>query len=434
MATDWLSGERDAAGLAAFRASFGAVMLLSVLRFVGRGWVDELYLAPSYHFTYWGFEWVKPWPAWAMYLHFALMGLGALGLCLGASTRLSALLFFVTFTYVELIDKTAYLNHYYLVSLLSLLLCVLPSGAALSVDARRRAAEAPVGNWSYVVLRVQVGLVYAFAGLAKLDHDWLLRAEPLRSWLAHHADLPVIGPLFAGSALPYVMSWAGALHDLLIVPLLLWAPTRKVAYFVAAVFHIAIWLLFPVGVFSWVMLAAATVFFAPDWPRRWLSRRNGAASASAPAPRRLPAWGLALGAAHLGLQLALPLRHLAYPDAVNWTEQGFRFAWRVMLIEKAGMVEFDVEADDQRLTVRPRSELTPLQYKMMSTQPDMIHDYALELARRYTARGHTRVRVYARAWASLNGRPSQPLIDPRIDLAAEPRRFGTARFIVPLAG
>src|SRR5688572_20757097 len=97
----WLDSERDAAGLGVFRALFGALMLLSVVRFVARGWVEELYLAPAFHFTYWGFDWVKPWAGLGMHAHFALMGLGALGICLGAYTRLSALLFFVTFTYAE---------------------------------------------------------------------------------------------------------------------------------------------------------------------------------------------------------------------------------------------------------------------------------------------------------------------------------------------
>jgi vitamin K-dependent gamma-carboxylase len=421
--------ERDAAGLAVFRALFGALMLMSVVRFVARGWVRELYLEPAFHFTYWGFDWVKPWPGWGMYVHFALMGLGALGICLGAFTRLSALIFFLTFTYAELIDKTAYLNHYYLVSLLSLLLVFVPAGAAFSIDARRRPRSAYVGGWSYILLRVQVGLVYVYAGLAKLNHDWLFRAEPLRSWLAHHADLPLVGPLFAGAVLPYVMSWAGALFDLSIVPLLVWPKTRRFAYAFAVVFHVAIWLLFPVGVFSWVMLVAATVFFDPSWPRRWLAPAPAPAASASPPPR----WCLALAAVYLFVQLALPLRHIAYPDTVNWTEQGFRFAWRVMLIEKTGLVEFEVHAGERRFVVRPRDELTPLQYKMMSTQPDMIHDYALHLAERYAARGEGQVRVYAKAWASLNGRPSQLLIDPKVDLAAEPRRLGHSRFIVPLS-
>ena len=104
-------------------------------------------------------------------------------------------------------------------------------------------------------------------------------------------------------------------------------------------------------------------------------------------------------AGYLALQLALPLRFLMYPGNVNWHEQGFRFSWRVMLIEKAGQVEFNVLVgdEDRRYVVYPRDQLTPLQYKMMSTQPDMIQEYAQHLAK-------TLQRRRARASAGLRGR------------------------------
>jgi hypothetical protein len=141
-----------------------------------------------------------------------------------------------------------------------------------------------------------------------------------------------------------------------------------------------------------------------------------------------------LALVYLGIQLLLPLRFLAYPGDVNWTEQGFRFAWRVLLIEKTGQVEYEVFADHSRhFRVHPRDELSALQYRMLSTQPDMIHEYALHLKDRYQRLGHGNVRVHADAWASLNGRPSQRLIDPSCDLGQVPRSLLPRSFIVPLA-
>src|SRR5688572_7008054 len=177
----------DGAGLAAFRVLFGAVLVFSVVRFAAYGWIDELLVAPTYHFTYYGFDWVRPWPGAGMYVHFALMGLAALGILLGAWTRLSAALFFVTFTYVELIDKATYLNHYYFVSLVTLLLVFVPVARVWSLDAWRRARRGlepePVQLWCYALLRAQLAIVYFFAGFAKLNSDWLLRGEPMQTWL-----------------------------------------------------------------------------------------------------------------------------------------------------------------------------------------------------------------------------------------------------------
>ena len=70
-----------------------------------------------------------------MCAHFALLGAASLGVALGFKYRLSVIAFFLLFTYAELIDKTTYLNHYYLISLLSLLMIFLPMNRAMSVDA-----------------------------------------------------------------------------------------------------------------------------------------------------------------------------------------------------------------------------------------------------------------------------------------------------------
>jgi vitamin K-dependent gamma-carboxylase len=449
----------DGAGLAAFRALFGAVLLYSVVRFAAYGWIDELLLAPAYHFTYYGFDWVKPWPAAGMYLHFALMGLAALGILLGAWLRLSAALYFVTFTYVELIDKATYLNHYYFVTLMTLLLVFVPAARVGSVDAWRRARRglepAPVRLWSYALLRTQLAVVYLFAGFAKLNADWLLRGEPMRTWLLRFGEAPLIGPELSQPWPAHTLSIAGAIYDLTIVGWLLWRRTRPYAYAAVVVFHVSVWLLFPIGVFSWVMLSATTLFFDPGWPRAlaarvraWLpggaarppaalpASHAGAVRASDPGARGRWLLGGALALAYLALQVLTPLRFLLYPGNVNWHEQGFRFSWRVMLIEKTGQVELEVVSGDRpprRARVLPRDELTALQYKMMSTQPDMILEYAQHVGRRYQAQGWREVRVYASAWAALNGRPRQRLIDPSVDLMREPRSLAPKAWIVPLA-
>jgi hypothetical protein len=433
----------DGAGLAAFRIAFGLLMFGAVVRFVTKGWVDELLLSPPYHFTYLGFDWVTPLPRAWMYGHFVVLGALALSIAVGFATRPAAFAFAALFTYAELIDKATYLNHYYFVSLVALLLAFVPAGAVWSLDARRTRQSPRVPAGSYLLLRAQVAVVYLYAGLAKLDHDWLFRAEPLRTWLRGRAELPVVGGLLAEPATAFVMSWAGAAFDLSVVPLLCIRRTRPFAVAAAAVFHLSIWLLFPIGVFSFVMLVAITIFFSPSWPRRAFARlstlvrseareQHTADRVSQSSAARPLLIGLAL--AYVAVQWLLPLRHFLYAGPVNWTEQGFRFAWRVMLVEKTGHVEYEIASSSPRRRFRhlPRDELMPLQVKMMSTQPDMIHDYARHLAARYEALGYRDVEVRADAWVAFNGRPSQRLIDPTADLAREPRSLRAKSWIVPL--
>ena len=264
----------SAQSAAAFRIAFGALALAAVVRFAARGWIDDLYVAPEHHFTYAGLWWVRPWPDWGMQAHFALMGLAAAGVALGYRYRLSVAAFFLIFTYAELLDRTTYLNHYYLVSLLSLLMIFMPLHRAWSLDARRRppAEGATVPAWVIWTLRAQLGAVYLFAGAAKLNPDWLFHAQPLRIWLSNAApDAPLIGALLRETWTAYAMSWAGAAFDLAIVGLLLWRRSRLWAYAVLAAFHVLTGLLFPaIGMFPWMMIAFALVFFPPDWPRRLL--------------------------------------------------------------------------------------------------------------------------------------------------------------------
>jgi vitamin K-dependent gamma-carboxylase len=411
----------DPASLAAFRILFGLVMTTAVVRFMALGWVDEFYVRPAFHFTWDLLPWIRPLPGPLMHLLFAALAISALGVALGFQYRACAALFFLGFTYVEAIDKTTYLNHYYLVSLLSGLLIVLPAHRAWSVDAWRRPALATrtIPSSVLTLLRFQVAAVYVFAGLAKLNADWIVEAQPLRIWLAARSDLPIIGPMLAQLWVAYAFSWCGAAYDLTIVFSLIWQRTRAMAYVTVILFHAMTAVLFPIGMFPWIMIAVTSIFFPPDWPRRLLPgggdrRPTEPATLYAP-PRGVIAW-LALYAA---IQIAIPLRAYWPGTDPEWTGRGFNFAWRVMLIEKAGSAEFfaDQPSTGRHWQVRARDYVTGRQEQMMAQDPYMVRTLARHIARDFEARGVPGVEVRVDAFASLNGRPAQRLIDPTVDLA-----------------
>ncbi len=423
----------DGASLGVWRVVFGGLMVVAVARFFAYGWIEEHYLAPRVLFPFAGLEWIRPWPGVGMYVHFALMGLGALGMALGVAYRPSALVFLLTFTYAHLIDKTYYLNHYYFLSLVGAVMVALP----LNTVGPLRPSTVPAG-WLWL-LRAQVALVYVFGGVAKLKSDWLLHAQPMKIWLAASSDLPVLGRLFEQPWAPHAFSIAGAMFDLGVVPALLWKRTRGLAYAAVVAFHLLTRLLFPIGMFPWVMMAGALLFFPPDWPRRLWDWLRCGRTESPPKPPALPMTnrsrvGPALAAAFLGVQVLLPLRHLLYPGDVMWTEEGYRFSWNVMLMEKDGMAEFRVSepSTGRWWGVSPSQYLSPYQVKMMASQPDMLRDFAHFLARDFAARGHPNVEVRVNAFASLNGRPRQRLVDPTVNLAAVGAWEGTSTWVLPL--
>ncbi len=285
------------------------------------------------------------------------------------------------------------------------------------------------------------------------------------------------------------------------VPALLWRRTRPLMFALVTSFHLMNDRLFSIGIFPWLALAATTLFFPPDWPRRlvrdlqaapdararfawsggvalglavaWLRKelelvpvglattaaalrgKEGPGERSSPrrhspdlARRDLDRDGAtlergaptghgltcALVVVWFTLQVVIPLRHFVIPGAVSWTEEGHNFSWHMKLRSKRGTARFRVTdpKSGRNWTIDPRELLERWQYRKMATRPHMIHQFARHLAQNLEARGHPGVSVRTNVEVSLNGRERQRLIDPKVDLAAEPHRLGAAPWIEPL--
>lgn len=369
---------------ALFRVLFGLLLVAIPARLVAYDWVDALYTGPSFHFV-----WLPDLPVLHETAFTALLAglaLAGLAVAVGWRSRLAAALYLVGFLYVEAVDATLYLNHYVLVTLLLV-------GVVAHPRLRSDEAVTPLTLWFF---RGLLASVYVHAGLCKLNPDWLLRAEPLHTWLLARQDLPVFGGLLAHTATAFAMSWGGAAYDLGIAALLLWPRTRLVGFGLVVFFHLVTWALFPIGVFPWVMLAGS-LWFLPIEAR----------TSTAPSSTRTVLTGLFLAFVFL-----VPLRHLALGGDVNWHEQGYRFSWRVLLNEKTGLVDYRVVRPDGTVRrVRPSAELTPVQHEQMRVQPDLIVQYA-----RHLAEVHDAHEVYADSWVSWNGRPSTPYVRSDVNL------------------
>lgn len=429
----FLHTQTSNAPLIVFRVIFGALAFLGSLRFVAKGWVKELYQDPQYYFTYYGFDWVKPLAGDWMYLPFVIMMLAALGILFGAFYRWSSAFYFLAFTYVEFLDKTNYLNHYYLFSLIAFLLIFLPANRRYSLDVRWKRVETSTTTFPIVILLLQLQLscVYFFAGLAKLNADWLFRAEPLFTWLQSHRDMPVLGGLFGEKWVAFAFSWFGCLYDLLIVFFLFYRPTRKIAYLFVVVFHLMTSLLFPIGIFPLVMICLTTVFFHPTWHEKLLGKLGDRSPINAKLTASFFPTISKIGIGiYLVMQLIVPFRSLLYPGELFWNEEGFRFSWRVMLMHKEGLATFYVRdpKTNGEIEIVNRKYLTQRQEDQMSTQPDMLIQFAHFLADEFKDTtfvfNHQSYRIqnptiHADVFVSVNGRPAQKLIDKKVVLSEQ---------------
>lgn len=455
---EWLETPVHSAPLAMFRIVFGLVMLISTVRFWLLGWIEDQYITPIFHFKYFGFEWVEPLNAVGMYAIFILMGVSALGIMLGAFYRLCAIIFFLTFTYVELLDKAYYLNHYYFVSITAFLLTLVPAHRYFSIDTWRKPELecSQVPRWTIGMFKFQLAIVYIFAGIAKINSEWLLNAMPLRLWLRAQDALPLIGWAMPYDLTAYLFSWAGMIYDCTIVFFLMWHRTRTLAYLAVIAFHVITGMMFPIGVFPIVMIGATTIFFSEAFHKKaiallrsmldkvfgrvFLNRQPSSTPQQTFFKTRFQALLLGVLAIHFTLQLLIPFRFLLYPknswwnpNEFFWNEQGYRFSWRVMLVEKAGTAIFYVkDTQTGREGVVDNCQfLNPTQEKQMSFQTDMILEFAHFLKRHYAEKGVHNPEVRAEVYATMNGRLGKLLIDSTVNLAEIQEGFHNKSWILP---
>ncbi|MEJ1237736.1 HTTM domain-containing protein [Chryseolinea sp. T2] len=429
--TSYFQRNTSAAPLAVFRVILGSMLFVSIVRFWLNGWIESVYVRPKYHFSFYCFEFIKPLGGYT-YLIFAICGLAALLVMLGLYYKAAIVTLFLSFTYIELIDKSTYLNHYYFISMICMMMIFLPANVYFSLDARRNhniKCDA-VPSWTVDVIRGFVAIVYVYAGLAKINSDWLLHAQPLRIWLPSRNDMFLIGPLFNKVWVAFAFSWMGCLYDLSIPLLLSFRVSRLPAFCAVVIFHLLTAWLFPIGMFPYIMIGTSLIFFPASFHERlissirgWFSRIGLNTFQSIPGRAFQVSKFKNLGAATFFslffiVQIILPWRYLVYPDELFWTEEGYRFSWRVMLMEKAGHAEFTVrDVNGYFENVNNNDFLTPLQEKMMAAQPDMLLQYAHILEDHYKKKGFVSPQVYVDSYVTLNGRLGRPMISPTTDLA-----------------
>ena len=422
--------------LIAFRFFFGSLMILLVLRFFLYGWIDKYFIEPQFFFSTFGFSFIQPFPGLGMYFYFCLLFVLALGITLGFFYRFCIISFFLFFTYFNLIDKTTYLNHYYLISLLSFLLIFLPAHRFFALDVyRTKIFQTKIESWKIFILKLQLGFVYFFGGIAKWKSDWLIQAQPLKIWLFSLSNLPLIGEFLSYNFTAYLFSYVGLFFDCTVFFFLYYKKTRLWAYFFVLVFHVLTWILFPIGMFPWVMIALTSIFFSPTWPLRTIrffkfKKCFQFLPKTSDLKKTVPTKNLALldqsksfFVLFFTLQLFLIFRHHLIKNYVCWSEEGFRYSWHIMIIHKTATIQFFVYDYEKNLKIpiEYKQYLTRRQNYMMISQPDMILQFAHYLKKiKSKEMKNKNIGIMVDSIVSLNGHPSQSMIKPDLDLSKIP--------------
>lgn len=398
-----------------WRIVFGLVMFFETWGAIAVGWVKQVYVDPPlFTFNFIGFEFLQPLPGYGMYIWFGLLGMFAIGVILGYRYRLSIALLTIGWLGVYLMHKTSYNNHHYLMSLLCLMMCVQPANKAVSIDAKS-GRTTPISVCYNLYLQMFVWLfliVFFYAAIAKIYPDWL-QGTPLTQWLSYKKD-SIIGFLYRSDFQALLMSWGGIFFDLLVIPALLWKPTRKYAFWISLYFHIMNSITFQIGTFPYMMIGACVLFYPADKLRKWFKIKNDHSTELSPPSPQFAKLATTVFVVFFAVQVLLPLRHYAIPGNVFWTEEGHKLSWRMMLRAKSGSAIFRInKPDGTRVNRDALADMTTKQYRTMVSHPDMVWQYCQFLKEQYT----DSCQIYADVTVSLNFRKPQPLIDPNYDMA-----------------
>lgn len=438
--------QKDISSVVFFRVVFGLIMVWGVGKYLYTDLLKRNFITPNFHVTYHGFDWVQPLPENLLYMLFYTLVILAFFIAIGFVYRISIVLFFVGFSYVFLIDQSYYLNHYYLVILLSFLMIFIPANRYFSVDSIiwPKIKSNTIHSWCIYILMFQLSVVYFYGGLAKLNSDYVFGGEPVGIILHKNYDkFPLIGHMFTESWMVYFFAYSGLLLDLFIVPFLLWRKTRIYAYLFCVLFHLLNYKLFTIGIFPWFMIGATLIFFSPSWPKNLLKyfykglnvgSKFQSNNVSRPSNYKLT---VILITIYILVQILIPFRHHLYPGNVQWGDEGYYFSWLMMGRSKGtATAKFTATDPDSGKSW----EINPGKYLILNqsqretilTRTHSILRLSHFFAEKIREEGYENIEVRANVMVSLNGRKLQYLVDPEVDLANEQTSVFPSKWITVL--
>jgi hypothetical protein len=304
--------------------------------------------------------------------------------------------------------------------ILSAIMVFLPAHKYASIDVRQNPSIKSISmpNWCRLVFIIQLFILYTYASIAKMYPDWLDLTVPelLMKSKQHYV---LVGNVLQQKFMHYLVAYGGILFDGLIIPLLLWKRTRRIAFFVSIFFHLFNSFIFQVGIFPYLSLAFAVFFYEPQVIQKLFLKGKTLFSEE---KIEIPSYATVFKTVfvlYFIIQIALPVRHYFIQDNVLWTEEGHRLSWRMMLRSKRASTLFTVvdKASKAQTKIKLEDYLTKKQIRSVSSKPDIIWQFAQRLKSVYTEKGID-IEVYVKAYVGVNGRPLKLLIDPKVDLAS----------------
>lgn len=412
----------DNSSLIVFRIFFGIIFLSEAIGAVALKWVDRNFIETTTNFTFIGFEWLLKLQNETMYVVFGLMAIASLGVIFGYKYRISIISLTILWGLAYFGQKTSYNNHYYLMWLISLIMCFLPANTYASVDAKLNPAikRNYMPQWIRLLFIVQVSCVYFYATIAKFYPDWL-DGTVTRNMFLSMTNMPeAVQLLFQKTEFQLFIAYMGIAFDGLIVPALLWKRTRWFAIIASLFFHVFNSITLQIGVFPYFALSFCVFFFPPEQIRNFFFRNK----TKQVYENQTTTMGIKslkyFFIPYLIIQILLPVRHWFIKGDVLWTEEGHRLSWRMMLRSREGEAFFKVidKKTNKEVSFTNETLLSSKQRSRLNT-PDVIWQMAHKIKDYFKAQGKDVAVYVSNSKVTINGKNGSRLINSKVDLTLE---------------
>ncbi|MEM0934216.1 MAG: HTTM domain-containing protein, partial [Bacteroidota bacterium] len=299
---------------------------------------------------------------------------------------------------------------------------MLPANRDISLDSRLNPGFRSHSMFNYIrwIIILQLFIVYTYAAVAKLYGDWL-DFSIIEILMRSKKDYFLIGDFLQIKWVHKMVAGFGIFFDLLVIPALLWKPTRNIAFILSIFFHLFNSIVFQIGIFPYLSLAFIVFFYEPQTIRKiFLKRKRIEVDGEAIFPKNHN-WIIGALGIYFVVQLLLPLRHHTFPDDVLWTEEGHRLSWRMMLRSRSGNIRFKVvnKETGKFKYVKLDDHLTKKQKRKVACYPDFAWQFAQYLKKEHAKNGED-VQVFAINRVRVNDGKFAQFIDPEVDLASVP--------------
>ncbi|CAD7697613.1 unnamed protein product [Ostreobium quekettii] len=437
---EWLDRPVHASTLCLFRVLYSFVMFTQFTKWWN---MFDHFQGTAYTLPYPGVGWIKPVSPAVGNAMLLISVVASLFLCVGLLTRITAVVLYINFAIIFHHCHSYFNNHYVLMCHICFLAIFVNWNQWLSVDSilffRQRPKNAPITIpfWNLLIFRLIFCVPYFFGGIAKLNSDWLFRAQPLKDWFTGG------GPLLEAWWFPWFIAETGVMFDLVISFLLFYRPTRYLLGFPAAlVFNISNKFIFNIGVFPLAMITSLVLFIPAHLPAAIVADATGAPSPLLPpdasskdedsemneknggakqyrqkASGRRTVWYrrfvLLFFCSFVAFHALYPLRHFVlYKSNPSWTEEGHIGAWHMKLRGKVGWLYFVTEETNGTvLEFAPKVDmyLNSRQAKKVLTRAHPLIIYAERLKKFFDEAGRDLKSMRVKSCFSLNVNPAKEL-------------------------